>query len=659
MNFFTSNTQIKEAKDERDRLVKQKIFTCLRENIEIIVLEAEQSLNSSQDYTEFCCGLEALFLHGLKHSLFSITVDFLSTSNLDRRPEPSFMNVLMTIAHRDIITSLQQKTQLNSDIAYCRAFIRQILNDNTLSSYLTMIVNSPRTLTSYYYKYAFLRDKVLVLSILKLIEPMETKAAFKFNINTSLLNQWPNMTLELSGIWSVARKSLQIDNAEDVASSLPKDHESYLRRYTKTPAIEFSVSPAASACSDKMTPSSVEDACLTETYSERPSLLLFPPRLHDEDQVSMSDSQILMDDDGIRTAISPQVSPMSPEHTPDIDSAGNRRETDLDKYDLSTLLEKYKTHNEKSVEKKAQPGIKEVWSNFESNMIKVKEDDDSEKGESEDDWDKMDPNSFYKSKKYKLVDLQPLVEQLCMLTNEVGLDGQDFKCKKCSTPISIDFEGTQICSFSGYYYCDNCMSKDLCIIPSRVIYNWDFRKYNVNADAANFFKEFRYEPFIDIDKLNPDYTKIKMMHRLKNLRLKLNSMSQYMINCETVTNTFKEMLGYREYFFNFVHKYSIADFEMLADGQFENMLSSAVDFGFKHILNCQLCSQQGFICEICSDQTIIYPFDLDNTVQCTECSNLYHKMCYTTGTSCSRCERKKKRLESMNEEAGVEECVEN
>lgn len=157
------------------------------------------SANQSIEHAELCCSLEALFLHGLKHSLFSITVDFLSTSNLDRRPEPSFMNVLMTISHRDIITSLQQKTQLNSDIAYCRAFIRQILNDNTLSSYLTTIVNSPSTLGSYYYRYAFLRDKVLVVSILKLIEPMESKANFNFPINTSLLNQWPNLTLELSG----------------------------------------------------------------------------------------------------------------------------------------------------------------------------------------------------------------------------------------------------------------------------------------------------------------------------------------------------------------------------------------------------------------------------------------------------------------------------
>lgn len=43
------------------------------------------------------------------------------------------------------------------------------------------------------------------------------------------------------------------------------------------------------------------------------------------------------------------------------------------------------------------------------------------------------------------------------------------------------------------------MSKDLYLIPARVIFNWDFKKYGVNIDAASFFKEFRYEPFIDID----------------------------------------------------------------------------------------------------------------------------------------------------------------
>lgn len=75
-----------------------------------------------------------------------------------------------------------------------------------------------------------------------------------------------------------------------------------------------------------------------------------------------------------------------------------------------------------------------------------------------------------------------------------------------STTFSVDFslkhtktKFYRICTFTGLYFCDNCMSKELFIIPARVIFNWDFKKYGVNVDAASFFKEFRYEPFIDID----------------------------------------------------------------------------------------------------------------------------------------------------------------
>lgn len=45
MNFFGSNTHLKEARDERDRLVKQKIYNLLREQIEIIILQADESNN--------------------------------------------------------------------------------------------------------------------------------------------------------------------------------------------------------------------------------------------------------------------------------------------------------------------------------------------------------------------------------------------------------------------------------------------------------------------------------------------------------------------------------------------------------------------------------------------------------------------------------------
>uniref|UniRef100_A0A336LQE8 CSON000892 protein n=1 Tax=Culicoides sonorensis TaxID=179676 RepID=A0A336LQE8_CULSO len=626
MNYFRSKTQSKYA-NEKERLIKQRICNTLKEHIEIIILENNDSYsaNKTLEHAELCSALEAIFLHGLKESIFSKTVDFLKTSDAVKKPEPSFWAPLMIISHRDLINSIQQKTQLSSDIAYCRAFIRQVLNDNSLSSYLLMISNHSSVLGSYYYKYAFLRDKILMAFTTKMIESMETKVTFNYSINTSLLNNWPNLSLELAGIWSEAKKSCQIDNAEDAASSLPPEEYaessriSEFKQFVRSKYIESS----KALSSDEITTNNQTNF---SDYLEKQEILI-PSNLNDTN---------VIDED----------KPTSPLDSLITHNESQRRETDLDKYDLTMLIKRYKTQNESQVQSKNIQGIKEIWNNFETSMIKLKE----EENESCDDeeWDKIEASNFYMNKKSKFVDLQPFVEQLCILVNEVGLDGQDFKCKRCLTSISIDFHGTQNCSFSGFYFCDGCMSNELFIIPAKVIYNWDFKKYSVNLDAAKYLTEFRYEPFIDFELLNPKYEKIKMMLRLKNLRLKLNAISFYMQHCQVVLNTFKEMLGYREYLYTSIHKYSIADFEMLSDGQFENMLSSSVSFGMSHITSCQLCSQQGFICEICSDKKIIYPFDLENTEKCLECQNLYHKMCFTCNVKCSKCERKRKRIEVIN-----------
>lgn len=148
------------------------------------------------------------------------------------------------------------------------------------------------------------------------------------------------------------------------------------------------------------------------------------------------------------------------------------------------------------------------------------------------------------------------------------------------------------------------------------------------------------------------------MQRLKNLRLKLNAISTYMITCDLASNTFKEKLCYREYFYTTVHKYSIADIEILQNSQLEKIFEEAVNFGVSHILECTKCCLQGFICELCEDSQIIYPFDIDNTVKCDVCNSLYHKMCYAMTQPCPKCERWRKRNNaSINEnDDSIETC---
>lgn len=43
----------------------------------------------------------------------------------------------------------------------------------------------------------------------------------------------------------------------------------------------------------------------------------------------------------------------------------------------------------------------------------------------------------------------------------------------------------------------------------------------------------------------------------------------------------------------------------------EVTLQKAVSFARNHVLSCTLCSQKGFICEICTNPKVIYPFDID------------------------------------------------
>lgn len=54
----------------------------------------------------------------------------------------------------------------------------------------------------------------------------------------------------------------------------------------------------------------------------------------------------------------------------------------------------------------------------------------------------------------------------------------------------------------------------------------------------------------------------------------------------------------------------------IADGQYATFLISLVQHASNHVLNCDLCTQRGFICQICHSNDIIFPFQFDSTTRC-------------------------------------------
>lgn len=45
------------------------------------------------------------------------------------------------------------------------------------------------------------------------------------------------------------------------------------------------------------------------------------------------------------------------------------------------------------------------------------------------------------------------------------------------------------------------------------------------------------------------------------------------------------------------------------EGKLAPFLGKVIKFATSHVYSCSLCSQKGFICEICNNGEILYPFE--------------------------------------------------
>lgn len=53
----------------------------------------------------------------------------------------------------------------------------------------------------------------------------------------------------------------------------------------------------------------------------------------------------------------------------------------------------------------------------------------------------------------------------------------------------------------------------------------------------------------------------------------------------------------------------------IADGVYEGFLKALIEFASQHVYHCDLCTQRGFICQICHHHDIIFPFEFDSTIR--------------------------------------------
>lgn len=85
--------------------------------------------------------------------------------------------------------------------------------------------------------------------------------------------------------------------------------------------------------------------------------------------------------------------------------------------------------------------------------------------------------------------------------------------------------------------------------------------------------------------------------------------------------------------------YTLSDIMRLESKQIVNLLNKLHESFELHIRCCEVCGPKGYICEVCSNKEILYPFD-DGGIACKECNSIYHRPCWLRkNMKCIKCIR--------------------
>lgn len=688
------------AANKRDILVREslqrQLNTCVMEMQSAPGVVEGIPVSNCEETIALCSILEAIFLHGLKDSLLNRVTEALSGPDFDAMPQPSFWGPLLVFSHRQIIDQIQTLTQVTTEVGYCRAWIRIALNEGLLASYLSSIRRDNSALKPYYNKAAFIRDLDLVEITEKLIENMDY-VRFELACNSSLLNFWSSTPLLMAAIWSPPLKSCPVFSAVDIAKTISNDSNDTFEDVETA----SSIGSLGSFNSSLTTINNI--GCL----SEDDALKIILKSKHRESQNSQdiaigteSTDEEVRDSDSKRRKERREKTLVHEKK----DATAETRESNVED-DLK--IQEYGTHEadsqkelKQNVDDETGSGKNEAqgvgnslmgrlgWStSFEdcassltSSVISQTSDNRCTPAEAP-TYDALiksyNPAGYSESPDLQeLINTYPLSqpipvesiapsaneqmslsfdEQLERIPRERGLDTQNYSCYDCGQSIGMTFAKAHVCFFFGGYYCSNCMSDEEFLIPSRIIHNWDLKHYPVCQRAATYL--MNSSALLDLKTINPKiYSAVEQMAQLQTLRIQLNLLRAYLFTCrEPVIESLQKKVFPRDYLYEHIHQYSVSDLLDIPNGALAQQLQKIIEFAKNHVMGCWLCSQKGFICEVCKNPKVIYPFDLDSNYRCGACNAVFHSSCLNSNKVCPKCERRRKRMDLSQLDIGGSE----
>ncbi|XP_066584771.1 differentially expressed in FDCP 8 homolog isoform X2 [Prorops nasuta] len=236
---------------------------------------------------------------------------------------------------------------------------------------------------------------------------------------------------------------------------------------------------------------------------------------------------------------------------------------------------------------------------------------------------------------------------------EKGLSGQGYRCAECRRRITFKSTWTEprICDYSGLYFCHKCHWNTMCIIPARVIRNWDMEPRRVSRAAAQLLALLENRPVLSLETLNPMlFTLVPDLSFVKRMREELQLMKQYLVLCpEATSNGLPWKTNLRSHMIENSGNYSIKDLVDLQSGKLLEEIRTVHEAMHCHITEkCELCRGRGHLCELCGNDEVIFPWD-GCAITCTKCLAIHHRACWSKkNQNCLRCLRLEERRARRN-----------
>jgi len=228
---------------------------------------------------------------------------------------------------------------------------------------------------------------------------------------------------------------------------------------------------------------------------------------------------------------------------------------------------------------------------------------------------------------------------------KVVMAKQNYRCAGCGLKVEPEYSHSfRYCHYLGRYFCTACHSNKTFIIPSLIFKKWDFKKYLVSNFSFDLLERMWFDPLFRLGYINPLlYRRCKQLNKVLELRLQLVHVAEFLRICRYAAEVWEDFRKQAADWLDDPEIYSLYDLTRVNSGELFHILRVIVARGMDHVIQCELCSARGFLCEKCHASEVIFPFQFESVTRCDKCGSCYHLSCWSS-VSCPKCLRIAHRL---------------